>query len=766
MRPVRVFLVGNPNCGKTSLFNAVTGERRHVGNWPGVTVDRIEGLRKSGDVELIVTDLPGTYSLTPASPEERVVLEQLDEISRGIILNVIDAGNLERNLFLTMQLLELGLRPWLVFNCYDTLRRTGAELDLEKVARLTGCPTFATVARSGEGVDELCTALAASATPREASADTPAMRLPRPWQTAVEATLPAIGAPDWPAATPSMRLDAIQVLIAHPGAPATAAGAGLDPLREKLLRSLESAGDCVTGAGGLPCRLATDRYDRISRLLKACHRPAETPVEDNVSPGLDRFFTSRVWGLPIFAFLVALMFWTTFSLGALPADAIEAGVEFLRHWGAERLSPGLGRDLLLDGIVTGLGGILVFLPNVLILFLWISLLEDSGYMARAAFLMDRLMQMIGLHGRAFVPLLMGFGCNVPAIMSTRLLDDPRQRRLVTLLMPLVGCSARLPVLVLFCGIFFPQNPGLVLTALYLINLLVLVGVGRLLARLMPPLTQAPFMLEMPPYRLPTWRSLRSMLWDKTWHFLEKASGVILAGTILIWSLTAFPREVPLSRPYAAEISALRTAPATPETAARIADLESDMARETMERRYMGSLGRALEPLVRPLGFGWREAVSLVPGFLAKESIVSTLAVLYNPIDKNLGTAMRREGVTPAVGFLFMLFTLLYVPCLPTVGVIWRETRSFGFTLAATLLPGVLAWSLTFATSLLIGAAAPTRAAATATGAGSADTVALFLTIGLAVWYLVRRLRADLAGESPCTSCQGTSCRIARNDTPR
>ncbi|HEY9069937.1 MAG TPA: ferrous iron transport protein B, partial [Candidatus Ozemobacteraceae bacterium] len=513
-------------------------------------------------------------------------------------------------------------------------------------------------------------------------------------------------------------------------------------------------------------RLATDRYDRISRLLKACHRPAGTPVSDNVSPGLDRLFTSRLWGLPIFALLVALMFWTTFSLGALPADGIEAAVGHLRQWGAERLPPGLGRDLLLDGIVTGIGGILVFLPNVLILFLWISLLEDSGYMARAAFLMDRLMQMIGLHGRAFVPLLMGFGCNVPAIMSTRLLDDPRQRRLVTLLMPLVGCSARLPVLVLFCGIFFPQKPGLVLTTLYLINLLVLVGVGRLLARLMPPLTQAPFLLEMPPYRLPTWRSLRSMLWDKTWHFLEKASGVILAGTILIWSLTAFPREVPLSRPYAAEISALRAAPVTPDTAGRIADLESEMARETMERRYMGSLGRTLEPLVRPLGFGWREAVSLVPGFLAKESIVSTLAVLYNPIDKNLGTAMRREGVTPAVGFLFMLFTLLYVPCLPTVGVIWRETRSAGFTLAATLLPGILAWSLTFAISLLIGAVAPARAATTGTGAISGDIVVIVLTIGLALWYLVRRLRADLAGESPCTSCQGMSCRIARNDTPR
>lgn len=761
MAPVRVFLVGNPNCGKTSLFNAITGERRHVGNWPGVTVDRIEGIRRIGDRELIVSDLPGTYSLTPASPEERVVLDQLDEIAGNAILNVIDAGNLERNLFLTMQLLELGLRPWLVFNCYDALKASGAELDLEKIAKLTGCRVFATVARTGEGIPALIEALSEPAPAAPSSPDLPVMRLPRPWQTAVEAATPSLFRQTWADAIPSRRLQTLQGLIGQPaphGFPETADVQELAPVRSNLLQSLESAGECVTGAGGLPCRLATDRYDRISRLLKATHKAAPT-AEDPVSSGLDRVFTHRLWGIPIFAALIALMFWTTFSLGAYPADAIEAGIEHLRELGAAHLPAGLWRDLLLDGIVTGLGGILVFLPNVLILFLWISLLEDSGYMSRAAFLMDRIMQGIGLHGRAFVPLLMGFGCNVPAIMSTRLLDDRRQRRLVTLLMPLVGCSARLPVLVLFCGIFFPERPGLTLSVLYFINLLVLVTIGRLLSRLMPPLTQAPFMLEMPPYRLPTWRSVKSMLWDKAWHFLEKAGGVILAGTVLVWSLTAFPRDVSYSRPYQAEIAALKAASQTEEIAGRIAGLEESLARETMERRYMGSLGRALEPLVRPLGFGWREAVSLVPGFLAKESIVSTLSVLYKPVDKDLGTAMRREGMTPLIGFLFMLFTLLYVPCLPTVGVIWRETKSAGFTLVATLLPGVLAWSLTLITATLAGI---TRAAPAASSP-SGDTLVILVSIGFAVWYLVRRLRADLGGESPCASCRGTSCRVVRSE---
>lgn len=762
MTPVRIFLVGNPNCGKTSLFNALTGERRHVGNWPGVTIDRIEGVRRFGDSELIVTDLPGTYSLTPASPEERVVLDQIDEIARGTILNVIDAGNLERNLFLTMQLLELGLRPWLVFNCYDTLKTSGAELDLEKVARLTGCPVFATIARTGEGVEQLCAALANPAVTESARLDEPVMRLPLPWRNAVETALPVMSGMEWSDAPPSHRLDAIQAIISRPDAPqesAAAAGPAVDRIRTNLLHALESAGECVTGSGGLPCRLATDRYDRISRLLKATHKAAPA-AENRVSSNLDRIFTDRIWGIPIFAALIAAMFWTTFSLGAYPAGAIESGLELLRHIGIAHLPPGLWRDLLLDGVVTGLGGILVFLPNVLILFFWISLLEDSGYMARAAFLMDRLMQGIGLHGRAFVPLLMGFGCNVPAIMSTRLLDDKRQRRLVTLLMPLVGCSARLPVLVLFCGIFFPGHPGLVLSTLYAINLLVLVTVGRLLSRLMPPISQAPFLLEMPPYRLPTWRSLKSMLWDKTWHFLEKAGGVILAGTILIWSLTAFPRDIVYTRPYATEIAALQSAPQTPGTMKQIAALKADMARETMERRYMGSLGRALEPLVRPLGFGWREAVSLVPGFLAKESIVSTLSVLYKPIDQDLGTAMRREGMTPLVGFLFMLFTLLYVPCLPTVGVIWRETRSAGFTLVATLLPGILAWSLTLLTATIAGAGRTAHSAPSVTG----ETVMILMTIGLSVWYLVRKLRADLGGESRCASCRGTTCRVVRSDS--
>lgn len=761
MAPVRVFLVGNPNCGKTSLFNAITGERRHVGNWPGVTVDRIEGIRRIGDRELIVSDLPGTYSLTPASPEERVVLDQLDEIAGATILNVIDAGNLERNLFLTMQLLELGLRPWLVFNCYDALKASGAELDLGKVAKLTGCRVFATVARTGEGVPALITALSEPSSDGSSSADLPVMRLSRPWQSAVEAMTPAIFRQSWPDTTPFRRLQTIQALIGQPSShplPEAEPTQEIEPIRARLLQAVESAGECVTGTGGLPCRLATDRYDRISRLLKATHKAAPA-AEDRVSSGLDRIFTHRLWGIPIFVALIALMFWTTFSLGAYPADAIESGIGRLRELGAAHLPAGLWRELLLDGIVTGLGGILVFLPNVLILFLWISLLEDSGYMSRAAFLMDRLMQGIGLHGRAFVPLLMGFGCNVPAIMSTRLLDDRRQRRLVTLLMPLVGCSARLPVLVLFCGIFFHERPGLTLSILYFINLLVLVTVGRLLSRFMPSLSQAPFMLEMPPYRLPTWRSVKSMLWDKTWHFLEKAGGVILAGTILVWSLTAFPRDVSFSRPYQAEIAALKIASQTEEIAERIADLEASLARETMERRYMGSLGRALEPLVRPLGFGWREAVSLVPGFLAKESIVSTLSVLYKPVDKDLGTAMRREGMTPMIGFLFMLFTLLYVPCLPTVGVIWRETKSAGFTLVATLLPGVLAWSLTLIMATIAGAGRTPPAAASPNG----DTFVILISIGFAVWYLVGKLRADLGGESPCTSCRGTSCRVVRSD---
>ncbi|HNW34730.1 MAG TPA: ferrous iron transport protein B, partial [Candidatus Ozemobacteraceae bacterium] len=416
MTPVRIFLVGNPNCGKTSLFNALTGERRHVGNWPGVTIDRIEGIRRIGETELILTDLPGTYSLTPASPEERVVLEQLDDAARGIILNVIDAGNLERNLFLTMQLFELGLRPWLVFNCYDTLRTSGAELNLEKVSRITGCPVFTTVARTGEGVEMLGAALAEPAATLDACPDSPVMRLPVPWQHAVETALPSSGRPAWQASTPSQRLDAIRRLIEQPPASSGASeqpAPGLEPIREKLLLALEAADECVTGIGGLPCRLATDRYDRIFRLLKASHKAAAV-TEDRISSRLDTIFTSRVWGIPIFALLVVAMFWTTFSLGAYPAAAIEAAVDALKHLGTAHIAPGIWRDLLLDGIATGIGGILVFLPNVLILFFWISLLEDSGYMSRAAFLMDRLMQGIGLHGRAFVPLLMGFGCNVPA----------------------------------------------------------------------------------------------------------------------------------------------------------------------------------------------------------------------------------------------------------------------------------------------------------------------------------------------------------------
>jgi ferrous iron transport protein B len=857
-----IYLVGNPNCGKTSLFNALTGERQHVGNWPGITVERLEGKLAGDQGSIRVVDLPGAYSLTPLTPEEGVVRQVLDEAWEGVVVDVVDATTLERNLFLTLQLRELGFRPVIALNCMDALAATGASLDPAALARQLDCPVFPTVARTGEGVDALRQALpglladrlaalsprAASpgkprlvtdrpspwagpaqergggrhrrrrgkpwptgpapapaladdvpagngagdhggealagsarstpvavptatsvATPAATPANAPAppptatpanapapppsdpaatrprstagvIDLPPPWQAALTATLAWLG--HEPAtATPSQRLAALQALVEVRSPSRSPA---LQAIQERLAAELARGTGRPLSVAALPCELAADRYRRIGEVLAGCYRPAPAPI-DPLTARLDRVLAHPWWGLPLFGLMMAVVFWSTFSLGALPAAWVEEALAWATEAVEARLADSLLRDLLVDGVLAGVGGVLVFLPNIAILFFWLALLEDSGYLARAAFLMDYFMQKMGLHGRAFVPLLMGFGCNVPAILATRIIEHPWQRRLAMLLMPLVGCSARLPVLVLLCGTFFPDRPGTMLFLIYLINLLVLFAIGRAAASLGGPRSTGLFLLEMPPYRLPTWRTMRGFLWEKIWHFIEKAGTVILLGSILIWVLSAFPREVPLSRAYDAEIARLQATPSD-DLGEAVARLVRARDQERLAGRWMSRLGRALHPLVAPLGFGWREAVSLIPGFLAKEGIVSTLAVLYGPVDDDLGAAMRQEGMTPLGAFAFMLFTLLYVPCLSTLGVLWRESGSWGFTALALVFPAMLAWIVGF---IVYQGGLALQAWAARPGGYDLALVVL-LALGSAV-LLVRRAWCEVRGGG-CAGC--------------
>lgn len=745
-----VYLVGNPNSGKTSLFNAITGERHRVGNWPGVTVQKIEGITETASGRLIINDLPGTYSLTPATPEEEIVLKTLDEAATGIIINVVDIANFERNLFLTTQLVELGVNPVVSLNCFDSFTRAGGSIDLLKFSAFTGTTPFPTVARRGEGVSSMIEHLSRPEPPAPECCNN-MLVLPDLWKKAAEDVLACQGL-KWASATPVQRYNALRELISLKP---LESDIKVQEIRRQLANQLSQGREKPVKVIDLACELASDRYRRIEKLIAAC---ATIPGK-SIPPWqekLDSVLTHRFLGLPIFALMMAWVFWTTFSLGEIPMGWMESLVEMAGNFVKANVQEGLLQQLLADGIISGVGGVLVFIPNILILFFWIAILEDSGYMSRAAFIMDRMMNSIGLHGRAFIPMIMGLGCNVPAVLATRIIDNRFQRLLTMLLIPLVTCAARLPVLVLLCGTFFPENPSIWMFSLFFVNLLVLIFLGHMTSFLFKTVENSPFLLEMPPYRLPTAASVWHMLYEKAMHFVEKAGTVIMAGAIVIWVLSVFPREVPLSFNYEAELAALKSQAVTAEMTEQIAALNHKRDIEQMEGRYMARIGKLMHPVMAPLGFSWRETVSLIPGFLAKESVVSTLTVLYLPYDEDLGKAMRKTGMNQLSAFVFMLFTLLYIPCIATLGVVWRESGSTKFTALSLAVYFVIAYLVSFA-ALKIGEALQ------ASNGTAAEAVTIVLAGIFAGWYLLRTLLNTFIGRQ-CNSCAGCSgCPSKNND---
>lgn len=743
-----VYLVGNPNSGKTSLFNAITGERRRVGNWPGVTVQKLEGTTVTETAELTICDLPGTYSLTPATPEEEVVLKTIDEATTGCIVNVVDIANLERNLFLTTQLIELGIRPVISLNCFDSFSQAGGSIDLLKFSSYTGTTPFPTVARTGEGTQNLVEFLGRPEVCSLEDTET-WLSLPPAWQEAATEALKLKNL-HWENASPTQRYSALSDLIRmQPGQIVPE----LVEIRQNLAKNLSEGREKPVKTTDLACELASDRYRRIEKLIAEC---AIVPGKNIPSwqEKLDRVLVHQYFGLPIFAIMMAWVFWTTFSIGEIPMGWMESLIEWLANFARATINEGLLRDLIVDGVISGVGGVIVFIPNILILFFWIAVLEDSGYMSRAAFIMDRMMNSIGLHGRAFIPMIMGLGCNVPAVMATRIIDNRFQRLLTMLLIPLVTCAARLPVLVLLCGTFFPNHPGLWMFALFFVNLLVLIFLGQMTSILFKTNENSPFLLEMPPYRMPTATSVFHMLYEKAAHFVEKAGTIILAGAIVIWALSVFPREVPLTYDYDAEISRLRSGEITTEVSEQIAQLSHRRDIELMEGRYMARLGKLIHPVMKPLGFSWRETVSLIPGFLAKESVVSTLTVLYLPYSEDLGDAMRKTGMTKLTAFVFMMFTLLYIPCIATLGVIWRESGSTRFTVLSLIVYFAIAYIASYIT---LKAGSALQASTSIDWSEALVIILLTLTAG---WYLIKTFLTTISGRR-CNSCASCSSCPAR-----
>lgn len=696
---ITVALVGNPNCGKTTLFNAISGQNEHTGNYSGVTV----GAKEAGIVHrgyrITLADLPGTYSVSAYSPEETFVRDYIVRVEPDIVLNVVDASNIERNLYLSTQLIDMGVRTVTALNIYDELERSGARLDYDLLGKMLGSPMVPTVGAKGRGVTELLDMVVMAYEGTAPCARNVRINYGHAVEAAIDSIERRLAATVTADTNVSHRYMAIKALEGDIGfvtqyLPSESA----DEVVSFIQRSTASLADTTQShihthtqsfiqrrAARLAEILHADletfftdaRYGFISGALEETYTPpASTDPRSGRSQRIDRILTNRFVGIPLFLFFIWLMFECTFNLGQYPMDMIEGAVAQLGRLVSRLMDDGPLKDLITDGIIGGVGGVIVFLPNILILFFFISFMEDSGYMARAAFIMDRLMHKMGLHGKSFIPLVMGFGCNVPAIMATRTIEDRNNRMLTMLVNPLMSCSARLPVYLLFCGAFFPQHAGTVIFCIYLTGIVLAVVVSRLFKRLLFSGGDLPFVMELPPYRLPTLRSTLINMWSKARQYLAKMGGTILVASIIVWALGYFPRL-----PHDVEADPTLT--------------EAQKAEYQQSHSYISAIGRFVEPAIRPLGFDWKMGVSLLTGVAAKEIVISTLSVLYttdsaSDDEHNALVASLRSATVDGVSHFnvanvlsFMVFVLIYSPCIATVVAIRRESASWQGPLAST-----------------------------------------------------------------------------------
>ena len=723
-RTIRVALVGNPNSGKTTLFNNASGSREHVGNYCGVTICAKEARFTHGGYVFNITDLPGTYSITAYTPEELFVREHLIGERPDVVINVIDASNLERNLYLTTQLIDMGHTVVVAFTMSDELARKGDRFDHDMLGKMLGIPFVPTVGPTGEGVDALFDTVAAVFEGRERTVRRVSINYGPDIESAIASLERGI---DGAGSVPfSARFAAIKLL--EKDGDMTERVAGL-PEGERIAAEAERlVGELEAALKEDSQTLMSDaRYGFIAGALRETLQRARRSV--STSSRIDRFLTHQVLGFPIFLFFMWATFQLTFTLGQYPMDWIEVGVKSLSLLVRTAMPPGLLRELITDGIIAGVGGVIVFLPNILILFFMISLMEDTGYMSRAAFIMDRLMHAIGLHGKSFIPLMMGFGCNVPAVMATRTLESRKDRILTMMIIPFMSCSARLPVFVLLIGAFFAAYAGTILFLLYLTGVLVAVLSALLMKRLIFRSVEAPFVMELPPYRSPRLRNTLRHMWGRALEYLKKIGGIVLVAAILIWALGRFPyseeqeaaheaRITAVTRHYDAAAARLKPGDAAGLNLnrARMADetrlLEHERDRARLEGSVIGRAGRLLEPVVAPLGFDWKMGVSILSGLAAKEITVSTLGVLYHPdragaaggsgiakaLQEQRYEAGPRAGLPvfdPLVALGYMVFILLYVPCIATLAAIKKESGSWKWPILSAFYSTAVAWLAAF-----------------------------------------------------------------------
>ena len=708
---LRVALVGNPNCGKTSIFNAASGAHERVGNYSGVTVDAQKGHFRHGGYSIEVVDLPGSYSLSPYSPEELFIRQYLtDEATRpDIVIDVVDSGNLERNLYLTMQIKEMGLRMVVALNMHDELEASNATLDEQTLAMLLDTPLIPTVGRTGRGIDELFDA--AIALHQKPASEDRYIRIP--YGTNIEPSVKELGdSIEQHLRLPvsiSSRYVAVKLLE---GDKEVERMVSKEPkgafILSKAKYEREKCSDLL-GGGDVETAITDARYGFISGALRETYRPAVRSKRTKTDR-IDHWLIHRWWGFPLFIIFIVAMFQATFTVGAYPQSWIEQFVAWLGGVISNVMPAGPLRDLLVDGVIGGVGGVIVFLPQILILYLFISFMEDTGYMARASFIMDKLMHRMGLHGKSFIPLIMGFGCNVPAVMASRTIESPQSRLITVLVTPLMSCSARLPIYLLLAGAFFPHHAGLVLFVLYAVGVLLAVLLARIFRKTLFKEEDVPFVMELPPYRVPTWKSLLIHMWEKSKEYLQKMGTIILGASIIIWALGYFPRHN-LEQQAEAQIARVEASQtlSTEQKNARVDDLRASFRNEQQRQSYLGRIGCAIEPVMQPLGFDWKMSIAIVSGLPAKEVVVSTLGVLYTGQEadsdeaeyrlseklKNDRNSTGEPTFTPLVAVSFMLFVLLYFPCIATIVAIGRESGSRKWGLLTIVYTCLLAWIVAF-----------------------------------------------------------------------
>ena len=705
-RTINVALVGNPNCGKTSLFNIASGAHEHVGNYSGVTVDAKEGFFDFQGYHFRIVDLPGTYSLSAYTPEELYVRKHIIEETPDVIINVADSSNLERNFYLTTQLIDMNVRMVIALNMYDELESSGNKLDYIKLSQLIGVPMIPTVCRRGEGIDQLFHVIigiyeGGDFLSQKGEIRSEILEDLRDWHKTY--------VPDHEFGSHKEEADARprgymrHIHINHGPElersieEVKKAISQNEDIRHKYstrflsIKLLENDKEIENFISTLPNgkEIIAIRNKETLRIRKVMNEDSEQAITDakygfitgalketftdnhlekeQTTRVIDSIVTHRIWGYPIFFLFLYIMFEGTFVLGDYPMQGIEWLVDQLGNLIRNNMAEGPLKDLLIDGIIGGVGGVIVFLPNILILYFFISILEDSGYMARAAFIMDKIMHRMGLHGKSFIPLIMGFGCNVPAIMATRTIEDRKSRLITMLVNPLMSCSARLPIYLVMIGAFFPNCASFMLLCIYTAGILLAVIMARIFSKFLVKGEDSPFVMELPPYRMPTSKSIMRHTWEKGAQYLKKMGGIIMIASIIIWFLGYYPQH----------------------------DAYESVA-EQQENSYIGQIGKAIEPVIKPLGFDWKLGIGLISGVGAKELVVSTLGVLYtNEGDVENVNLSNRIPITPLVALAYMLFVLIYFPCIATFAAIKQESGSWKWAIFTAGYTTGLAWLVAF-----------------------------------------------------------------------